>query len=112
MLVKVSTPRYKIGKGLTADEAKTLLKEAHGHRLDAPYVAAATMGLRRGELLGLRWEDVDLDNGTMTIEKTIQRAGGKLHIQDTKTESSEAILPMPEVTRTTLQRHRDLQDKE
>ncbi|WP_238006168.1 tyrosine-type recombinase/integrase [Dactylosporangium sp. AC04546] len=111
-LVKVTTPRYKVGKGLPVDQVKSLLKAAQGHRLYALYVVAATMGLRRGELLGLRWEDVDLDNGTITIEKTVQRAGGKLHIQDAKTESSESVLPLPEITRTTLQRHRDDQDKE
>ncbi|WP_433609529.1 tyrosine-type recombinase/integrase [Dactylosporangium sp. CA-139114] len=111
-LVKVTAPRYRIGKGLSVDEVKLLLKAAHGHRLYALYVVAATMGLRRGELLGLRWQDVDLDNGTVTIEKTVQRAGGELHIQDTKTESSDSILPLPEITRTTLKQHRKRQDRE
>lgn len=39
---------------------------------------AATLGLRRGELLGLRWSDLDLDLGTAAIGQTLQRAGGKL----------------------------------
>ncbi|MFI5911583.1 tyrosine-type recombinase/integrase [Dactylosporangium sp. NPDC051541] len=111
-LVKVTSPRYKVGKGLDVEQVKALLKAAQGHRLYALYIVAATMGLRRGELLGLRWEDIDLDNGTITIEMTVQRAGGKLHIQDTKTESSESVLPLPEITRKTLQQHQDMQAKE
>jgi integrase len=93
-------------------QVKALLREVQGHRLYALYMVAATMGLRRGELLGLRWEDVDLDVGTLTIQQTVQRAGGKLHLQDAKTEGSEAVLPLPEITRATLEVHRDLQEKE
>jgi integrase len=78
----------------------------------AATIVAATMGLRRGELLGLRWVDLDLAKGTLRIEKTVQRAGGKLHIQDAKTESSESVLPLPEITRRTLEEHRELQAKE
>jgi integrase len=111
-LVKVTSPRYKVGKGLSVDQVKALLKGAKGHRLYALYMVAATMGLRRGELLGLRWDDVDLDVGTLMIQKTVQRVKGELHIQDAKTETSESVLPLPEITRATLERHRDLQDKE
>jgi len=93
-------------------QVKALLREVPGHRLYALYMVAATMGLRRGELLGLRWEDVDLDVGTLTIQQTVQRAGGKLHLQDAKTEGSEAVLPLREITRATLEVHRDLQEKE
>jgi integrase len=70
------------------------------------------MGLRRGELLGLRWVDVDLNAGTLTIEKTVQRTRGVLHIQDAKTERSESVLPLPEITKRTLEDHRDRQGKE
>jgi integrase len=111
-LVKVTSPRYKVGKGLTLDQVKPLLRGVQGHRLYALYVVAATMGLRRGELLGLRWMDVDLDAGILTIEKTVQRAGGELHVQDAKTESSESVLPLPEITKRALEDHRDRQEKE
>jgi integrase len=56
--------------------------------------------------------DVDLGAGTLTIEKTIQRAGGELHVQDAKTESSESVLPLPEITKRALEDHRDQQGKE
>ncbi|MGH8903791.1 MAG: tyrosine-type recombinase/integrase [Egibacteraceae bacterium] len=45
---------------LSAEEARRLLEAAKGDRLEALYVVALTTGLRRGELLGLRWSDVDL----------------------------------------------------
>ncbi len=57
-LVRVPAPRYKINRGLTTQQAKAALKSA-GHRLAAHYVLALVLGLRRGELLGLRWEDVE-----------------------------------------------------
>jgi integrase len=111
-LVRVPSPRYRIGKGLSVDQVRAILKAAEGHRLYALYVVAATMGLRRGELLGMRWSDLDLDNGTLTIEQTVQRVGGKLILSDAKTEDSEAPLPLPEWTWLVLLEHQDAQQGE
>ncbi|WP_426506705.1 tyrosine-type recombinase/integrase [Dactylosporangium sp. McL0621] len=115
MLVKVKAPRYKVGKGLTVEQVRLLLKTVEGHRLHPLYVVAATMGLRRGELLGLRWADLDLDRGTWLPDKTTQRVAGSLVLQDTKTEDSDALLPLPELTWVTLldhqQRQRDEQQR-
>jgi integrase len=111
-LVRVPSPRYRVGKGLSVDQVRRLLAAAEGHRLYALYVVAATLGLRRGELLGLRWADLDLDNGTVTITQTVQRAGGKLHLQDTKTEDSESVLPLPDWTWLVLLEHRERQRQE
>jgi integrase len=105
MLVKVKAPRYKVGKGLTVDQVRLLLRAAEGHRLHPLYVVAATMGLRRGELLGLRWADLDLDRGTWLPDKTTQRIAGALVLQDTKTEDSDGVLPLPELTWVTLLDH-------
>jgi integrase len=111
-LVRVASPRYKVGKGLSVDDLRKLLLQAVGHRLYPLYVVAATMGLRRGELLGLRWRDVDLDKGTLAVLQTIARAGGELRMQDTKTEDSEAVLPLPELTWFTLLEHQEAQAAE
>jgi integrase len=59
-LVQVNAPTYEINRGLTADLGRKLLVAAHADHLHALYVLALYLGLRRGELLGLRWEDVDL----------------------------------------------------
>ena len=45
-------------------------------RLQALYVLAVTAGLRRGELLGLRWEDVDLESGTLQVRRTLSEPKG------------------------------------
>ncbi|MEH1011727.1 site-specific integrase [Micromonospora sp. CPCC 206060] len=111
-LVRVPSPRYRVGKGLAVEQVRKLLAAAEGHRLHTLYVVAATMGLRRGELLGLRWSDLDLDEGTMTIAQTVQRAGGKLHLQDTKTEDSESVLPLPDWTWVALLDHQERQRRE
>jgi integrase len=60
-LVQVKSPRYDINRGLTYEQAKRLLAEARGDRLEALYVLAIYFGMRRGELLGLRWTDIDWD---------------------------------------------------
>ncbi|MEU4378298.1 site-specific integrase [Micromonospora echinofusca] len=90
------SPRYRVGKGLSVDQVRKFLAASEGHRLHALYVVTATLGSRRGELLGLRWADLDLDSGTATIRQTVQRTGGKLHLQDTKTEDSDSVLPLPD----------------
>ncbi|WP_200210303.1 tyrosine-type recombinase/integrase [Micromonospora coerulea] len=111
-LVRVPSPRYKVGKGLSVEQVRKILAAAAGHRLHALYVVAATMGLRRGELVGLRWSDVDLDEGTLRVQQTVQRVAGKLHVLDAKTEDSEAVLPLPEVTWLALLEHQERQKAE
>ncbi|MET8306067.1 site-specific integrase [Micromonospora sp. NPDC005173] len=111
-LVRIPSPRYKVGKGLSVDQVRKILAAAVGHRLHALYVVAATMGLRRGELVGLRWSDIDLDEGTLRVQQTVQRVAGQLHVQDAKTEDSEAVLPLPEITWLTLLEHQERQQAE
>ena len=111
-LVRVSVPRYKVGKGLTVEQAHKLLDAAKSRRLYALYVVAATLGLRHGELLGLRWRDLDIERATVTITQTVQRADGRLYIAEAKTEASEATIPLPKVTRQVLLEHRERQEQE
>jgi integrase len=58
---------------LTPAQAKLLLQVAHdvGDRLEALYVLAIHTGLRQGELLGLKWDDVDLDDGSLQVRRTL-----------------------------------------
>ncbi len=111
-LVRVAAPRYKVGKGLKVEQVRALLAAVEGHRLRPLYLAAATMGLRRGELLGMRWEDLDLDLGTFTPCQTVQRVNGRLRMQETKSEDSDSVLPIPEVTWLALLDQRESQKAE
>jgi integrase len=70
---------------LTQDEARRFLDTVRGDRLEALYVVALHTGLRQGELLALRWEDLDLEARTLQVRRTVTKDGGKLGIGPTKT---------------------------
>jgi integrase len=71
--VKPPQPSREEMHPLTPDQAKLLLQVAHevGDRLEALYVLAIHTGLRQGELLGLKWDDVDLDDGSLQVRRTL-----------------------------------------
>jgi integrase len=108
-LVQIPTPRYKIGKGLPVSDVKRILSMAKGTRFYPVYVLAATLGLRRGELLGLRWSDVDFTKNTLHVAQTVQRVSGRLIIDETKTDASDAVVPLPKITHAVLLEHQDHQ---
>jgi integrase len=66
------------------------------------YVLILVLGLRRGEVLGLRWEDIDLDRSELTIGWQIQHIRRQLLHRETKTESSDAVLPLVDICATAL----------
>jgi len=66
------------------------------------------LGLRKGELLGLAWEDVNLDEAEVAIAWQLQRLGKRLVRRETKTDLSEATLPLPDICVAALKAHRDL----
>ncbi|SDM23187.1 Phage integrase, N-terminal SAM-like domain [Nonomuraea maritima] len=108
-LVTVSVPSYKVNRGLTAEEARRVLQASEKDRFHALYVLALCLGLRRGELLGLRWRDVDLDIGTLEVVQTLQRVGGELRFVRPKTENSERTVPLPQLCLDALKEHRKRQ---
>lgn len=71
--VRTGTPRPRRFEPLTADEARQFLAAVRNDRLFALYELALRTGLRKGELLGLQWEDLDLQKGTASIRRTLQR---------------------------------------
>lgn len=97
---------------LTPDEARRLLEAVAGHRLEVLYRVALSLGLRRGEVLALRWSDVDLENRTIAITGTLDRIGGQLLRGKPKTKSSGTTLPLPRSLVQALQHHRDKQADE
>lgn len=111
-LVKITGPEYRIDRGLTVDQARVLLRAARDHRLYALYVLALYLGLRRGELLGLRWADVDLDGGVLEVRQTLQRVDGELRAVSPKTRSSRRTVPLPTLCVDALREHRQRQDDE
>ncbi|WP_268241541.1 site-specific integrase [Sphaerisporangium melleum] len=101
----MSVPRKRKVKPWTVDEARTFLESARTRRdpMYPAYVLVLVLGLRLGEVLGLRREDVDLDRAEMTIGRQIQRVNGKLLHRETKTHASDATLPFPDIVTAALQ---------
>ena len=80
----------------TADlRTATSCASAEDDPLYAAYVLILILGLRKGEVLGLTWELVDLDAAELFVGEQLQRVGNRLLRRETKTESSEAPLPLP-----------------
>ena len=94
----VSPPkkRQREAKFYTPEQLGVLLAKAVGTRLELPMYICAYLGLRRGELCGLRWSDVDLEHHTITIENTRTQAGKKEIEKGTKTASSTRTLYLPD----------------
>jgi integrase len=93
-------------------EAKRLLDVIDGERLEALYVLALTTGLRRGELLALRWDDIDLGSRQLHVCRAMQRVDGKLQIVEPKTSSSRRTVVLPRFAMRHLQEHKKRQDAE
>ena len=105
--------RFRI-EPLTPDQASTLLETAKGDRLEALYAVAMACGLRMGEILGLRWQDIDLEHGRMTVSQALHRQKGRgLILAETKTDRSRRTigLPAPLVTALRVHRVRQLQER-
>ncbi|MFE0035786.1 tyrosine-type recombinase/integrase [Streptomyces sp. NPDC059015] len=110
--VRTGTPRPRRFEPLTTDEARRLLTTAQGHRLHALFELALHTGLRKGELLGLRWEDLDLDRGTAAVRRTLQRTSNAgLHTLPTKTRASERRIALPARCLHSLKHHHQQQQQ-
>lgn len=107
-LVRVPMPRAKRSAVWLVDDARRFLESARdaGDAMYAAYVLLLVLRLRRGEVLGLAWEDVDLEQGEAYIAWQVQRVNGQLLRRRTKTPSSDAPLPLPDIAVRALERHR------
>lgn len=111
--VKTTAPRPRRFTPLTAAEARQLLQASKTDRLHALYELALRTGLRKGELLGLRWEDLDLDAGTASIRRSLQRTRTRgLTALPTKTRASERRIALPTECINSLKSHRERQKAE
>jgi integrase len=107
-LVRVPVPRGRKSPVWSVDEARRFLESARADDdpLYAGYVLMLVLGLRRGELLGLAWEDVDLERHEAAIRWQVQRIKGELLRRPTKTKTSEAPLPLPDICVQALEQRR------
>ena len=99
---------YKETAILDERQAMALIEAAEGTRYHMPIMLAVTTGMRRGEILGLRWDDVDLDAGFVTVRQTLARVGKELKFKPPKTANGRRRVDLPEFVVEALKAHRKL----
>jgi integrase len=96
----------------TAEQLARFLDSIEGERLAAAFVVLATTGMRRGEALGLRWGDVDVAAGRLSIVQTITTVREQMVISPPKTSRSRRSVSLDPVTVAALRDHRRRQNEE
>lgn len=92
----VKLPSYEPSEVVpwTDDEVRDFLWAARSDQLLVAFLLLALYGLRRGEVLGLRWQDVDFKQSVLRIRQQVLRYGGMLHVGPVKTRASRRDLPL------------------
>jgi integrase len=103
-------PRPKVPK-TEADvwspaEAAEFLARTTDDRFWPAWLLLLTTGMRRGEIAGLRWRDVDLDAGRLTVRQSVVTAGYQVHTKDPKTSGSRRTVALDTLTVAALRAHR------
>jgi integrase len=96
----------------TPEQARAFLEALKGDRLEALFTVAVALGLRQGEILGLRWEDIDFDRGLLAVRYQMQRIDGKPCFVEPKTKRSRRTVKLPAVAVSALHAHREIQAQE
>jgi integrase len=90
------------GKPLDALQAQRLIDHTREDRLGPLVAVAVYTGLRQGELLGLRWPDLDLDAGTLSVRQAVQKIDGAWQFVEPKSERGRRTIPLPPMAIETL----------
>ncbi len=104
----VSPPRetqHREKRVLTPDQAQRLLDAAKGHRLEAMLTLALATGMRRGEILALRWQDIDFQSRSLTVQRSLSRLPGGYREHEPKTASGKRRIALPSFVIEALQQH-------
>lgn len=99
------------GKAYNKEQLNTLLKLVKGNKIEIPVILAVFLGLRREEILGLRWNSVDLENRIIYINEVRVRAGRNVVIKQPKTEKSQRSLYISDEVYTLLLELKQKQEK-
>jgi integrase len=92
-------------KAFTPDEARAFQQAIKGDPEEALYLVTLDAGLRQGEVLGLRWQDVDLAAGVVRVTYALQRVDGKLQLVDVKSKTSHRAIKLGAVAAQALRAH-------
>src|SRR5437763_5286454 len=83
----------------TVQEAKRFIAASKPDPLHSAFVLLIVYGLRRGEVLGLSWDDIDFDTGIIHVRQQIQRVRGELQLGPVKTHAGQRSLPLLDLAR-------------
>lgn len=109
-LVSPPHQEYQEIQPLTLKQAKQLLEHARGHRLEVLLTLAITTGMRRGELIGLRWNDINFEDQSLSIHRTVDRISGYGYVEsEPKTARSRRRIMLPSFVVLALQEQRTRQ---
>jgi len=111
-LVDPPKAKRKAVRVMSPDEVSLFLDAAKGQRFEPLLIVAISTGLRQGELLGLRWEDVDLPASVIHVRHAVQRINSKLTLTEPKTERSRRTIRLPQIAAKALQTQRARQNEE
>jgi integrase len=111
-VVKAPRPAPEEMHPLSPDEARRLIEAVSGDALEALYVLAVQTGMRQGELLALKWEDVDLNEGVIHIRRTLMRRGGRVALGEPKTKGSRRPVHLTDMAVAVLKTHLERQLEE
>ena len=103
---------HREGRTLTPEQARRFLEAVRNHRLSAAYNVTLALGLRRGEVLGLSWADVEPNGnggGVLTVRRQLVRDPDGLHLVNLKTRGSRRTLHLSATLMSILELHRDQQ---
>lgn len=93
-------------KAYDREQAKKLLSASEGHILEIPILLALTLGLRRSEVCGLTWDNIDFKEGTLSVKKTMYVKDGEYIFKEPKTASSKRTISVPNGTLQRLKAHK------
>ncbi len=99
-------PRAIEQRVLDVNAIAALLSAARPTRLFVPIIMAVTTGMRRGEILGLRWQDVDLAHGTLSVRQTLVQTRTALIVKEPKSRQSRRVVVLPSILVEALADHR------
>lgn len=109
-LVELPTWEPAVVVPWSSPEALAFLTAAADDPLFPAFVLLLLYGMRRGEVLGLRWQDIDLGNQMIHVRQQIQRVQGQLHVGPVKTRAGSRDLPLLGLARIALATRQDQQD--
>ena len=97
---------------LSEAQARQFFAAAKGDRFEALYTLALTTGMRQGELLALRWQDIDLTHESLHVRMNVQESEGRFIMAEVKTTYSRRNIALTSTAIEALRRHRAAQLEE